>query len=234
MDLPNLYYLDLSANKIHGQISNTIFYQESLEFLDLSENYINGIAEFDEFGSSTTLTFVDISSNQLTEFPKFLKNQLQLEYLNLSNNKIHGQVPEWMWNTKSLVIFDLSNNLLTGFWQDPIFLEGYSLQVLDLRSNLLQGSLPIPPISTSNFYISNNSLIGNIPELFCNLSSLLVIDLANNSLSGSLPRCSKNFGTSLLVLDLGRNKFRGSIPKTWIGRSKLMIINFSQNQFQGH
>ena len=43
-DFPQLYSLDLSANKIHGQISNTIFYQESLEFLDLSENYINGIA----------------------------------------------------------------------------------------------------------------------------------------------------------------------------------------------
>ena len=235
IDLPQLYDLDLSANKIHGQISNTIFSLESLVFVDLSENYINGIAEFDEFDGLKRLTQLDISRNQLTEFPKFLRNQIELDYLNLSNNKIHGQVPEWMWNTgNNLQFLDLSNNLLTGFWQDPIFLVADYLQVFDLRSNLLQGSLPIPPVSTSLFYISNNKLVGNIPELFCNLSSVLVIDLANNSLSGSLPRCSDNFGTSLSILDLGRNKFRGSIPKTWIGGSKLMIINLSKNKFQGH
>jgi leucine-rich repeat protein SHOC2 len=114
------------------------------------------------------------------------------------------------------------------------FFHGLLYKYLDLRSNFLQGSLPIPPVSTLRFFISNNSFTGNMPELFCNLSSLIVLDLANNNLSGSLPRCLDNFEASLSVLDLRKNKFQGSIPDTWIRRSQnLTIINFSQNKFQG-
>jgi Leucine-rich repeat (LRR) protein len=237
MNLTQLSNLDLSANKLHGQISNSIFNLKNLQSLDLSKNYLDGIVEFDEFVMVPVLYSLDISGNQLSEFPNFLRNQHELQYLNLSNNKIHGQVPEWMWNTSStsLYILDLSNNFLTGFGHHPIFLPWTRLQVLGLKSNLFQGSLPIPPVSTIIFSISSNSLTGNIPELFCNLSSLEFLDLANNNLSGSLPQCLDNFGASLLVLDLQKNKFQGSIPDTWIRRSQdLSIINFSQNEFQGH
>ncbi|PHU01776.1 hypothetical protein BC332_31563 [Capsicum chinense] len=34
----------------------------------------------------------------------------------------------------------------------------------DLRSNLLQGSLPIPPNSTTYFFISENNLSEEIPS----------------------------------------------------------------------
>ncbi|XP_062151716.1 receptor-like protein 6 [Alnus glutinosa] len=236
MNLTQLSNLDLSGNKLHGQISNSIFNLKNLEFLDLSKNYLDGIVEFVEFVKVPVLHSLDISGNQLSEFPNFLRNQHELEYLNLSNNEIHGQVPEWMWNTSStsLQILDLSNNFLTGFGHHLIFLPWTRLQVLDLKSNLLQGSLPIPPVSTFIFSISNNSLTGNIPELFCNLSSLKVLDLGNNNLSDSLPQCLDNFGASLSVLDLRKNKFQGSIPDTWIRSQYLSIINFSQNKFQGH
>jgi Leucine-rich repeat (LRR) protein len=237
MNITQLVKLDLSANKLHGQISNSVFNLKNLESLDLSKNYLDGIVEFDEFVKVPVLYSLDISGNQLSEFPNFLRNQHELEYLNLSNNKIHGQVPEWMWNTSStsLQILDLSKNFLTGFGHYPIFLPWTRLRFLSLKSNLFQGSLPIPPVSTFIFSISSNSLTGNIPELFCNMSSLQVLDLANNNLSGSLPRCLDNFGASLSVLDLRKNKFQGSIPYTWIRRSQyLSIINLSQNEFQGH
>ncbi|XP_059449421.1 receptor-like protein 7 [Corylus avellana] len=260
MNLTNLRVLDLACNKFRGQISNSIFSFKNLEVLFLFENYFNGTLEFDEFLKLKHLYALDISGNQLSllieetsanatlqfedlgfsscnlsEVPNFIRSQHELKHLNLSNNKIHGQVPEWMWNTstRSLEVLDLSNNLLGGFSQHQIIFPWTSLQFLDLRSNLLQGSLPTPPISTLHFYISSNSLTGNVSELFCNLSSLQVLDLANNNLSGSLPRCFDNFAESLLVLDLRRNKFQGSIPETWINGSQLRIINFSQNKFQG-
>lgn len=261
-NLTQLRFLDLSANKLHGQISNSVFNLKNLEFLDLSDNYLNGIVEFDEFVKLNYLTSLDLSGNELllvtkehdanatrqnfivlgfsscnlSKFPNFLRNQHGLGYLNLSNNKIHGQVPEWMWNisTTSLKFLDLSNNLLTGFSQHPIFLPWISLRVLDLSFNLLQGLLPIPPVSTQFFRISNNSLVGNIPKLFCKLSFLEVLDLANNNLSGSLPRCLDSFGTYLSVLDLQWNKIQGSIPESWIKGGNLVMINFSQNKFHGH
>jgi Leucine-rich repeat (LRR) protein len=261
-NLTQLRFLDVAANEFHGQISNSLFNLKNLEVLDLSENYLNDIVQFDEFVKLNYLTSLDISGNELllvtkepdanatrqdfvalgfsscnlSEFPNFLRNQHGLVYLNMSNNKIHGQVPEWMLNTstESLQILDLSNNFLIGFGQHPVFLPWTSLAFLDLSSNMLQGSLPIPPVSTQFFHISNNSLTGNIPELFCNLSSLEVLDLANNNFSGSLPRCLDNFGAYLSVLDLRWNKFQGSIPESWIKGGSLVLINFSQNKFQGH
>ncbi|XP_062153922.1 receptor-like protein 7 [Alnus glutinosa] len=261
-NLTQLLFLDLAANKLHGQISNSIFNLKNLEALDLSENYLNGIVQFDEFVKLNYFTSLDISGNELllltketdanatrqnfvalgfsscnlSVFPNFLRNQHELEYLNMSNNMIHGQVPEWMWNTstKSLQYLDLSNNFLIGFGQHSFFLPWTSLYFLDLSSNLLQGSLPIPPVSTKFFQISNNSLIGNIPELFCNLTSLEVLDLANNNLVGSLPRCLDSFCAYLSILDLRLNKFQGSIPESWIKGGNLVMINFSQNKFQGH
>ncbi|XP_059449527.1 receptor-like protein 7 [Corylus avellana] len=172
MNLTQLFFLDLSANKLHGQISNSVFNFKNLQVLYLSENYLNGVVEFAEFVKLKHLIALDISGNQfsllteetranatlqkfqvlgfsscnLSKFPNFLRDQDELVFLNLSNNKIHGQVPEWMWNKTTA-----------------------SLQVLDLESNLLQGSLPIPPVSTSHFDISNNSLTGNVPKLFCTL-----------------------------------------------------------------
>ncbi|XP_062153913.1 receptor-like protein 53 [Alnus glutinosa] len=262
MNLTQLSFLDLAANKLHGQISNSLFNLKNLEVLDLSENYLNGIVKFDEFAKLKHLNTLHISGNELllltkeadanatrqnfvalgfsscnlSEFPNFLRNQHELEYLNMSNNKICGQVPEWMLNTSttSLQVLDLSNNILIGFAQPPVFLPWTSLDFLDLSFNLLQGSLHIPPVSTKFFHISNNSLTGNIPELFCNLTSLEVLDLAKNNLSGSLPRCLDNFGANLSVLDLRRNKFQGSIPESWIKGGNLVMINFSQNKFQGH
>jgi hypothetical protein len=154
----------------------------------------------------------------------------------LSDNNLAGTVPEWMLNVgkASLEVISLANNFLTGFGQHPILLPWTRLAILDLSSNLLQGSLPIPAASNLKYYIiSNNSLTGNVPELFCNLSSLQVLDLASNNLSGSLPRCLDNFGASLLILNLQRNKFQGSIPESWVKGSQLKIIIFSQNQFQG-
>ncbi|XP_059449521.1 receptor-like protein 6 [Corylus avellana] len=237
MNLTQLLFLDISTNKLHGQISNSVFNFKNLQVLYLSENYLNGIVEFAEFVKLKHLIALDIYGNQLSlltketganatlqkfqvlgfsssnlsKFPNFLRDQDELVFLNLSNNKIHGQVPEWMWNKSTT-----------------------SLQVLDLESNSLQGSLPIPPVATLHFDISNNSLTGNVPKLFCTLIFLQVLDLANNNLSGSLPHCLDNFGASLSVLDLRRNKFQGSIPETWIGGGQLRVINFSQNKFQGH
>ncbi|XP_062152845.1 receptor-like protein 7 [Alnus glutinosa] len=260
-NLTQLRFLDVAANELHGQISNSLFNLKNLELLDLSENYLNDIVQFDEFVKLNYLNTLDISGNELllhtketganatrqdfvalgfsscnlSEFPNFLRNQHGLVFLDMSNNKIHGQVPEWMLNTStvSLQALDLSNNFLIGFGQHQVFLPWTSLAFLDLSSNLLQGSLPIPPVSTQFFHISNNSLTGNIPELFCNLSSLVVLDLANNNFNGSLPRCLDNFG-ALSVLDLRWNKFQGSIPESWIKGGSLVLINFSQNKFQGH
>ncbi|XP_059449553.1 receptor-like protein 7 [Corylus avellana] len=262
LNLTKLSVLALGDNKLQGRIPNSIFNLTNLQYLGLVMNYFSGTVEFDKFVqlkhlivlylpyNQLSLLFKEpnanatfpkfqrlwLSSCNLSKFPDFLRNQDELELLNLSENNLRGTVPEWMLNVgkASLKAISLANNFLTGFGQHPILLSWTRLTYLDLSSNLLQGSLPIPAASNLKYYIiSNNSLTGNVPELFWNLSSLQVLDLASNNLSGSLPRCSDNFGASLSILDLQMNKFQGSILKNWVKGSQLKIIIFSQNQFRG-
>ncbi|KAK4605328.1 hypothetical protein RGQ29_013413 [Quercus rubra] len=261
MNLTKLSILDLAGNYLTGQIPNSIFNLENLEFLDLSSNDFTAKVEFDKFVKLKKLTSLylsdcgvsliigETSDNttlqkfknlgfggcNLSKFPDFLANQDELTWLDLETNNIHGQVPEWFWNVskENLEVVILSYNFLTSLGQHPILLPWTRLAILDLRSNKLQGTLPIPSFSTLQYLVSNNSFTGKIPELICNMSSLQVLDLSINNLSGSLPQCLHNFGDSLLVLDIQRNTFEGSIPQAWTSGSKLMMINFNQNKFQG-
>jgi hypothetical protein len=71
---------------------------------------------------------------ELSEFPDFLKNQDESLYLDLSHNKIHGQIPKWVWNLSKETLSELylDSNSLTGFDQLPVFPTSTILWTLDL------------------------------------------------------------------------------------------------------
>ena len=91
-----------------------------------------------------------MSSCNLTEFPNFLKAQNELQSLDLSNNNIEGKIPKWFWNVgkETLEYLNLSYNFLSKFEQPPIVLPRKNMYILDLSINMLQGSFPIPPLSS--------------------------------------------------------------------------------------
>nr|XP_023928105.1 receptor-like protein 9DC3 [Quercus suber] len=259
-NLTQLADLRLGSNGLHGSIPSWIYRLMNLETLYLDFNYFGGIVEFEFFLKLQNLSKLQLSSNQISlltkpsnnitfpkfrilgldscdlhEFPDFLKSQDELEFLVLSHNKITGLIPKWMWNSSKNTLWnlDLSDNFLTGFHQLPVNLPWTNLQYLDLRNNKLQGSLPIPSPSICSYSVSNNTLTGEIPQMICNLSSLISLDLSYNNLSGMLPDCLGNLSFSLSILNLRRNNFHGSIPQICKKGSKLKMIDFSQNQLQG-
>jgi Leucine-rich repeat (LRR) protein len=239
-ELKSIVSLDLGGNNLEGTIPSSFSELKSIESLDFHGNNLSGMQDFDMFLNFKNLTWLDLSSNNLTlltkansndtlsqfeslnlgscnlrKFPNFLRNQNKLRFLNLSDNNLQGLVPKWFYNVsvKSLEYIKLSNNFLVGFEPSPMVLPWSKLSSLDLSNNTLQGSLPI--------------------LLICNLSSLNVLDLSYNKLSGMLPPCLGNFSSPLSVLKLQSNNFHGTIPKTWSKGSGLRMIDLSENNLQG-
>jgi Leucine-rich repeat (LRR) protein len=128
---------------------------------------------------------------------------------------------------------NISFNLLSSFEQPPIVLPWKNMYLLDLSSNLLQESFPIPPLSTQYFFASKNKLFGSIPPMICKVKFLQVLDVSNNQLDGQIPQCLFNFSSSLLVIAMRNNRFQGSLPETFINGCSLMTLDLNHNQIQG-
>ncbi|OMO92537.1 hypothetical protein COLO4_17520 [Corchorus olitorius] len=252
----SLSIIYVKNNMLQGQIPSSIFQLESLTILDLSINSFSGIIELDMFSKLQNLESLDLSHNSLSlstkndvnytlaklqalsfsscnlsEFPNFLRGSTVLKSLDLSKNRIQGQIPQWMWNVgkESLLFLYLDHNCLTG----PIQFPWKNVETLYLQSNLFQGMLPIPPSKTSFFSIANNYMTGEISSSICNVSSLRIIDLSHNNLSGKIPSCLVNFSNNLVVLDLRANNFHGTIPTAFVEQCNLENLNFHGNQMEG-
>ncbi|XP_057953895.1 receptor-like protein 7 [Malania oleifera] len=227
----SLENIDLSYNKLYGPIPKSILKLLNLNNLDLSNNNLT-LTQIDDIGLSfPNLTKLYLSSCNISEFPN-LRGSKNLELLDLSANKIAGEIPKWtfnMWNN-SLIFLNLSHNFLTHVDEH---LPWKNLQYLNIQNNMIRGSLPIPPSSTNFYLISNNHLTGEIPSLICNASFVQVLNLSNNSLGGMIPPCLGNFSDNLSILDFRMNQFNGTIPDTFANGSTLGILGLNSNQLEG-
>ncbi|XVF04403.1 hypothetical protein REPUB_Repub05bG0079300 [Reevesia pubescens] len=234
--LKNLQYLDMNSNNLSGVVElNTFLELRDLEFLRLSNNKLSLLSKTSANASLPKLVKLRLASCNLTSFPDFLRNQEELQILDLSFNNIHGQIPKWLWemSKKTLLLINLSHNSLTSFEEPPLVLPWTNLIRLNMGDNLLQGSLPIPSLSTVVYLVSNNSFRGGISRLFCSVTSLQVLDVSYNNLSGMIPQCLANFSKSLAILNLYSNNFNGPIPRTWTSGNNLQLINLGRNKFYG-
>ncbi|XVF78400.1 hypothetical protein PTKIN_Ptkin14bG0129100 [Pterospermum kingtungense] len=234
--LKNLQYLDLQSNKLSGVVElNTILELKNLEFLFLSDNKLSVLSKSSSNSSLPKLVKLRLASCNLTSFPDFLRNQEGLQVLDLSFNNIQGQIPKWLWemSKKTLLHINLWHNTLTGFEEPPLVLPWTNLIRLNIGNNMIQGSLPVPSLSTAIYLVSNNSLGGEISPLLCKVSSLQVLDLSYNNLSGMIPQCLANFSNSLAIFNLRANNFYGPIPPTWKCGNNMHFISLGRNKFYG-
>ncbi|XP_038697911.1 receptor-like protein 35 [Tripterygium wilfordii] len=254
----SLERLYLGGNKLNGYVPSSIFNLVNVTRLDLSSSSFSGTLDASMFSKLKNLRLLDLSDNDIsfttntivnhtfpnnlwglylascnvTEFPYFLRDLKHLEQLDLSNNRLYGQVPEWLLEVgiDTLSYLNLANNSFTGIKEIP----WKSLSILDLHSNLLQGLLPFPVKMEAEaiYLISNNNLTGEIPSLICN-TRMRYLDLSNNSFSGTIPPCFRNISQGLEVLNLRKNTFSGKILDIFDEGCGLLSLNLNGNQLKG-
>ena len=89
-----------------------------------------------------------------------------LIYLNLSSNKIVGQIPSTILNCSFLKSLSLSHNYINGSIPSRIGDFHNSLYNIDLSFNNLTGNIPLSLIKINVFDLIYNSLEGRIPDNF--------------------------------------------------------------------
>ncbi|KAH7283672.1 hypothetical protein KP509_34G018600 [Ceratopteris richardii] len=150
--------------------------------------------------------------------------------LGLSGLGLTGDLGSALENLTTLIVLDLSNNLLSGVL--PLQLPPH-VQEIDLSINQFTGNIPTSFAELMNLNklnISNNLLSGSLPDMFSSMQGLTVLDLSSNALDGILPSSLSTL-TSLSSLYLQDNSLTGTI--NLLAELPLTDLDVSNNSFTG-
>ncbi|CAH9071162.1 unnamed protein product [Cuscuta epithymum] len=126
------------------------------------------------FNHNGSMIFLDLSYNKLQgNIPKELGSMYYLSILNLGHNNLSGPIPQDLKGLKNVAILDLSHNQLNG--SIPQTLTGLTLLGdIDLSSNLLTGMIPdsVPFDTFPDYRFANNSGLCGYPlQIKCGSAS---------------------------------------------------------------
>ncbi|QHO43984.1 uncharacterized protein DS421_5g167320 [Arachis hypogaea] len=160
-----LEFLDLSNNEISRDLSN-VFLNSSI--INLSSNLFKGLLP-------------SVSAN--------------VEVLNIANNSISGPISPFFCermngnDTNKLAVLDVSNNRLSGDL-GQCWMNWQPLMHLNLGTNKLSGEIPnsIGYLSgLESLLLDDNAFSGSVPSTMQNCSMLKFIDMGDNQLFDTLP-----------------------------------------------
>ncbi|KAF6149710.1 hypothetical protein GIB67_017443 [Kingdonia uniflora] len=169
----NLRFLSLARNNFNGIIPSWLFSFKQIQYIDLSGNDFFGFIPQGNFNISSI--FSNASNNgmpsavkivdEIVVFVNVLENKdLGFNYkllssigIDLSDNSLHGEIPDGLFRLQGLEYLNLSHNYLTG--QIPESLESlWSLKTLDLSYNSLTGKIPANMSRFSGAFSGNPEL----------------------------------------------------------------------------
>ncbi|KAL3331991.1 hypothetical protein AABB24_032554 [Solanum stoloniferum] len=185
--LAGLGILSLRFNEFSGSIPPSICQLQFIQILDLSGNHLSGRIPkcFSNFtalrllqdGSSVNNDFNPLAGRGILVYKgnafvqwknkesEYRNTLWLLKTIDLSSNKLVGDIPKDFSRMNALLSLNLSRNNLTGNIIEGIGLMKM-LEALDLSGNHLSGKIPVG---------------------LANLTFLSVLDLSKNNLSGRIP-----------------------------------------------
>jgi Leucine-rich repeat (LRR) protein len=227
-NLSGLNNLSLYGNQISGPLPASIAGLSGISTIDLDDNQISGTIPA-ALGSLPYLTELYLNDNQLTgSIPATLGVSENLNILHLSNNQLTGTIPPFT-NTPFLDQLELENNQLSGSL--PVVISE-AMTVFDLSGNQLSDTIPasypsqIPDVSW--FLVNNNRLTGTIPNSFCNLWGVHILQFNDNQLTGPIPDSIGKL-TYIYTLALQDNQLSGPIPTSFSNLSQPSTVYTIQN-----
>lgn len=176
----NLEELDLSKNSLVGGVPNSIAVHPSLLSLDINSNNLSSLPgdwlTLHTNPSKYPIQYIDLSNNQLQEFPNGLADYPYLQSLLLSNNQLQGRVDSNPRAFNSLRTLDLRNNELSG--PAPEWMK--SVQQLQLQNSGLEAAI----FSDKNSTMVLDDVTGSSDESESSDSSVPSTSSDNGGLSG--------------------------------------------------
>ncbi|KAF3451425.1 hypothetical protein FNV43_RR07520 [Rhamnella rubrinervis] len=231
--LKSLKDLDLAINNLHGRIPTSLSELTSVVQIELYNNSLSGELPAG-MSNLTALRLFDASMNQLSGTIPGELCTLQLESLNLYENRFEGSLPPSIANSLNLYELRLFGNRLTGELPKNLG-KNSPLRWLDVSNNLFSGEIPATLCERGELeelLMIYNSFSGEIPASLGECNSLTRVRLGHNRLSGEVP--AGIWGLPLVyLLELEENYFSGKIAKTIAGAGNLSLLIISKNNFTG-
>nr|XP_043618430.1 receptor-like protein 19 [Erigeron canadensis] len=162
-----LQHLNLANNNITGTIPHCFYNLTSM--IMTSDNFVNFGIDMSKSSDNIQYTSIGYEENTVTYIKgielNYTKTVRFLISLDLSSNKIIGEIPDVLFNLVSLKNLNLSRNLLSG--KIPATIGNLKqMESLDLSANKLSGQIP-PSLASLNFLsylnLSFNNLSGPVP-----------------------------------------------------------------------
>nr|KJB83239.1 hypothetical protein B456_013G237000 [Gossypium raimondii] len=248
-----LSILDISSNTLSGGIPRWMGKMSNLEALVMANNHFEGLIPMEFCKLNYSLKFLDLSANNISG-SLFIKKQAKradhhnrLVTLDLSNNHLTGNMPNWIGSLSVLVYLLLKNNHFEGGILVQLC-KLNRLRLIDVSNNNLSGTIPPCLMNTissdsSHAYYSG-SYSADVPIEFTVksisyfykgrvLTYLSGIDPSCNKLTGEVPLQLQNF-QYIIVLNFSHNSLIGPIPPTFSDLSQIESLDLSQNHLSGN
>lgn len=218
---------------IHPSIANLTY----LVHLNLSNNWISGPLPPTFFTSLNLIQIIDLSSNRLSgELPAPGGLPVTVKTLDISNNHFNGTLPSsFLSKALELESFNVSNNIFAGSIPSSICTYSPSLLRLDFSYNDFHGEIPLhlgdcPKLEALR--AGFNNLSGQLPRVIYSAFTLQEIFLAGNKLSGSIEQGITKL-SNLRILSLYSNQLTGIIPPSIGNLSSLEQLHLHINTLNG-